>query len=303
MISTPAGSVGILVPADGPRPGIPSRHPRGMSVIGRLRRGRPSTPWLDRIGLVLAVAAIVVGIFGPTLAPDNADSLSFLTKLTSPSAHHVLGTDSAGRDILSRILVGGRATLGAVLFVVVFALVVGVVIGTLAGLVGGLIDQVLMRLVDIGLSFPALLMALGVAAALGPSLHSAEIAVAARLVRSVVVETKHREFVVAARELGMSRSRVVVRHLLPNALDTLFVQATVDVAAVILTIAGLSFIGVGAQPPQPEWGAMIADGQTYITTAWWASVFPGLAIMLTALGFSLTGDWLRIRLDPRLRAV
>jgi peptide/nickel transport system permease protein len=297
MISTPAGSVGILVPADGPRPGIPSRHPRGMSVIGRLRRGRPSTPWLDRIGLVLAVAAIVVGIFGPTLAPDNADSLSFLTKLTSPSAHHVLGTDSAGRDILSRILVGGRATLGAVLFVVVFALVVGVVIGTLAGLVGGLIDQVLMRLVDIGLSFPALLMALGVAAALGPSLHSAEIAVAvtwwpgyARLVRSVVVETKHREF-------------VVVRHLLPNALDTLFVQATVDVAAVILTIAGLSFIGVGAQPPQPEWGAMIADGQTYITTAWWASVFPGLAIMLTALGFSLTGDWLRIRLDPRLRAV
>lgn len=305
MIPAPAGS-GPLGEAGRIRPG--RRLGATGPVASAVRSARRKVPWLDRVGLVLVAASIVVWLVGPRLAPDNPDALSFLVKLQAPSAHHLFGTDSAGRDILSRTLAGGRATLGAVAFVIAVALVVGGAIGTVAGLAGGFVDSVLMRLVDIGLSFPALLLALGVAAALGPSLHSAEVAVAAtwwpgyaRLVRSLVLDTAHRDFVASARELGMTRLRVVGRHLLPNALDTLFVQATVDVAAVTLTIAGLSFIGVGAQPPQPEWGAMIADGQTYITTAWWASVFPGLAIVMTALGFSLTGDWLRIRLDPRLR--
>ena len=192
--------------------------------------------------------------------------------------------------------------------VILFATVVGVIVGTFAALAGGFVDEVLMRTADIGLSFPALILALGLAAALGASLRAAIVALAvtwwpgyARLVRSLVLETRHREFVDGARALGVSRTRLVLRHILPNSLDTLFVQTTLDVAAVTLVISGLSFIGVGAQIPQAEWGAMIADGRTQITSAWWTVLFPGLAIALTAIGFNLVGDLLRSELDPTLR--
>jgi peptide/nickel transport system permease protein len=263
---------------------------------------------LEAVGLVLALGAIFLAIFGPYLAPYDPDRVDFAAQLLHPSWDHLFGTDPAGRDVLSRVLTGARLTLGSVAIVIAVATLAGIAVGTLSALAGGAVDELSMRVVDIGLSFPALILALGLAAALGASLRAAVVALAltwwpgyARLVRSLVLEVREREFVEAARALGASRRRTVLRHILPNALDTLFVQTTLDVAAVTLVISGLSFIGVGAQIPQAEWGAMIADGRTDMTTAWWVVVFPGLAIALTAIGFNLVGDLLRSELDPTLR--
>lgn len=279
----------------------PGRWQRAYEVMGHNK--------LEAIGLIIVVLAIAVVVFGPLVAPYDPYRVNFLTALQAPSGAHPFGTDSAGRDVLSRVLYGARLTLGAVAAVILFATVVGVLVGTAAALAASWVDEVLMRIADIGLSFPALILALGLAAALGASLQAAVIALAltwwpgyARLVRSLVLETREREFVESARCLGVSRARLVLRHILPNSLDTLFVQTTLDVAAVTLVISGLSFVGVGAQIPQAEWGAMIADGRTNLTTAWWAVLFPGLAIAVTAIGFNLVGDLLRTELDPTLQS-
>lgn len=263
---------------------------------------------IERASLVVVVLVTVIAIAGPWLAPYDPFRVDHTRALLPPGGEHLLGTDAEGRDILSRVLTGARQTLLSTFVVVLVALLVGAVIGTVAGLARGWLDEILMRVTDIGLAYPAIILALGFAAAMGAGLQSVVIALCltwwpgyARLVRSLVRETSGREFVESAKALGVSRRRLVFKHVLPNSLDTLYVQTTLDVAQVALVISGLSFVGVGARPPSAEWGAMIAGGREYITTGWWIVTFPGLALALTALAFSLLGDGLRVLNDPSLR--
>ncbi|MFD6099919.1 ABC transporter permease [Nocardiopsis flavescens] len=277
-----------------------------LSRTGGERRGH--TTVVDRIALGTAGLMVLLALAGPYLAPLDPYAVNLPAALTPPGAEHWLGTDANGRDILSRILAGGRTTLLATVAVIAAATVIGTVIGTAAALGGRIVDEVLMRICDVGLSLPAIVVALGLAAAMGPSLQSAVIALAAtwwpgyaRLVRTLVREVRDAEFVESARVLGVSRTRLVLRHVLPNSLSALYVQTTLDVSAVMLVISGLSFVGVGAQVPASEWGAMIAASRDTAVTAWWTVLFPGLAIAITAIAFNLVGDWLRVRTDPTLR--
>ncbi|HEY7146853.1 MAG TPA: ABC transporter permease [Streptosporangiaceae bacterium] len=260
------------------------------------------TAAIRSVGLWLAALVILLAVFGPLLAPKSPTAIDFGTRLVGPRAGHWLGTDEAGRDVLSRVLDGARITLSGAAVVIACGAAAGVIIGTVAAIAGGIADELLMRITDIGMAFPPLILALGLAAALGASLRSAVIALAvtwwpryARLVRAMVADIQGADYVTAARELGARRLWIVRRHILPATAGTMLVQVTGDVAAVTLTLAGLSFIGVGAQPPQPEWGAMISDGQANLPIVWWPVLFPGLALMLTAVSFSLAGDWLRDR--------
>jgi peptide/nickel transport system permease protein len=260
------------------------------------------TAAIRSVGLWLALFIILIAIFGPLLAPQNPSAIDFGSRLMGPTARHWFGTDEAGRDVFSRVLEGARITMSSVAVVIACGAAAGVLIGTIAAVVGGIVDELLMRITDIGMAFPPLILALGLSAALGASLRSAIIALAftwwpryARLVRAMVADIQNADYVTAARELGAQRLWIVRRHILPATVGTMLVQVTGDVAAVTLTLAGLSFIGVGAQPPQPEWGAMIADGQTNLPVVWWPILFPGLALMFTAVSFSLAGDWLRDR--------
>lgn len=273
---------------------------------GRDRQGH--TTIVDRLALGVAGLMVLLALLGPYLAPMDPYVVDLAKSLTPPGSEHWMGTDANGRDILSRILAGGRTTLLATVAVIVAATVIGTLIGTAAALGGRVVDEILMRICDVGLSLPAIVVALGLAAAMGPSLQSAVIALAAtwwpgyaRLVRTLVREVRDAEFVESARVLGVSRTRLVLRHVLPNSLSALYVQTTLDVSAVMLVISGLSFVGVGAQVPASEWGAMIAASRDTAITAWWTVLFPGLAIALTAIAFNLVGDWLRVRTDPTLR--
>jgi peptide/nickel transport system permease protein len=261
---------------------------------------------------ILAFALIAVfaacALLAPLLAPYDPLVQDLGSRLQPPSAQHWLGTDSLGRDIASRILYGARISLIIGVVVVTVAGVVGTAIGLVAGYAGGLVDEALMRLTEVFLAFPALILAMAIAGALGPSLTNAIIAIAAvtwavyaRLVRGQILSLRRREFVEAARAIGASRTRIVVRHLLPNALAPLMVQASFDLGSSIIAAAGLSFIGFGAQPPTPEWGVMISEGRNYISTQPWLSLFPGLAILLAVGSFNLLGDGLRDAFDPRLR--
>ncbi|MGI8882359.1 MAG: ABC transporter permease [Jatrophihabitans sp.] len=270
---------------------------------------RSRAPLAERIAIGVALLIVVIAVVGPWLAPHDPYTVDPSQSLRSPNAAHWLGTDVNGRDVLSRVLTGARATLSATFIVLVVATVVGVVVGTVAALGGTVVDEILMRICDIGLALPSIVLALGLAAALGPNLSSAVIAMSAtwwpgyaRLVRTVVREVRDAEFVESARMLGASRMRLVLRHILPNSLSILYVQITLDVAAVMLVISGLSFIGVGAQVPSAEWGAMIAAAANNVVNGWWALLFPGLAIGVTAVAFNLVGDWLRVRTDPTLKA-
>jgi peptide/nickel transport system permease protein len=281
-------------------PAVPPRPRRVARLVRRYK--------LESVGVLLVALAFLLVVLGPVLAPHDPGATDFARELQPPSLEHPFGTDTAGRDVFSRVLAGARLTLLAVLIVIAFATVVGVVVGCAAALGPRWLDTALMRICDVGLSFPALILALGLAASMGRGLDAAVIALAAtwwpgyaRLVRGLVAEVAQQEYVESARALGVSRTRLVMRHVLPNSLDTLWVQTTFDVAAVTLVISGLSFIGVGAQIPDPEWGAMVADGRQVLTSAWWVVTFPGLAIALTALGFNLTGDLLRAELDPTVR--
>jgi peptide/nickel transport system permease protein len=261
---------------------------------------------LEAVGLVIAVLVIAVAILGPFIAPFDPTDLDFANQLSPPSTEHPFGTDDKGRDILSRVLFGARLTLSSVAAVIAFALVIGLLIGVTAALRGGWLDEVLMRTTDIGLAMPSLVLALGIAAALGSGLWAAVVALAltwwpgyARLIRSLVLDASSRDHVDAARVLGMSRWRLVRRHVLPATNETILVQMAIDVAAVALVISGLSFVGVGVQPPEPEWGAMIAEGRGYFQRAPWVVLFPGLAIVLTAVSFNLVGDLIRTRSRER----
>lgn len=292
--------------------------PGATSLTARLL-GRPAaltaragarrrSPVIERVAVAVALFVVLIAIIGPWLAPQNPYLVNLPGSLQPPSMAHWFGTDVNGRDILSRVLTGARTTLSATFVVLAVTTVIGILIGTVAALAGRVADEILMRVCDVGLALPPIVLALGLAAALGPSLTSAVIAMIAtwwpgyaRLVRTVVRETRDAEFVEGARMLGVGRARLIFRHILPNSLNIMYVQVTLDVAAVMLVISGLSFVGVGAQVPSAEWGAMIAAAANNVQNGWWALLFPGLAIALTAVAFNIAGDWLRVRTDPTLR--
>jgi peptide/nickel transport system permease protein len=279
------------------------------SATGRKPRGlvrRLIVNPLSAAGLVLVVLAILIAIFAPLVAPHSPIAMAPDSRLLPPSALHGFGTDDGGRDILSRILYGTRYSLLAALGILAMASVLGTVIGLAAGLFGGWADEALMRLTDMFLAFPALVLAMGLAAALGPSLFNAMIAIAlvwwpwyARLVRGQTLQLKYEAFIEAARISGASVWRVAFRHILPNCLTPLIVQVSLDIGYAILTLAGISFIGLGAQPPTPEWGSMISVGRDYFLDQWWMVTFPGLAIFISVMAFNLLGDGLQEVLSPR----
>jgi len=262
---------------------------------------------LNLVAIALIVILAACALLAPVLAPYDPLAQDLAVRLKPPSPEHWLGSDSLGRDIASRILYGARISLLVGVVVVASAGVFGTFIGLVAGYAGGLVDEALMRLTEVFLAFPALILAMAIAGALGPSLTNAIIAIAAvtwavyaRLVRGQILSLRQREFVEAARAMGASRRRIVLRHLLPNTLAPLMVQASFDMGSSIIAAAGLSFIGFGAQPPTPEWGVMISEGRNFISTQPWLSLFPGLAILLAVGSFNLLGDGLRDAFDPRL---
>jgi peptide/nickel transport system permease protein len=253
-------------------------------------------------------------VFAPQLAPWDPARQMLLKRLRPPMwqerglREHPLGTDHLGRDILSRILHGGRISLGVGLTAVTLAALLGVTLGLLAGFFGGRADAFIMRVVDVFLAIPYILLAMGVVFALGPSLFNVILVMAvtrwvqfARIVRADVLSIREREFVAGARARGNRPLRVLLHHVLPNALTPIIVVATLELAFMIIYESALSFLGLGVQPPTPTWGWMLADGRNYLATAWWLATFPGLAIMLTVLAVNLLGDWLRDTLDPRLK--
>lgn len=259
-------------------------------------------------GLVVVAALVVVALLAPAIVPYDPIDQSFRIKLQAPSTEHLLGTDEFGRDVLSRILVGTRVALGVGIVPVAIALVIGVTLGLIAGYFGGGVDQVVMRVIDVLLAFPWLLLAIGIMAILGPGIQNVVIAVAivyipafARIVRGSVLSIKEKEYVEAARAMGQPNTRIIVRHVLANAWAPIIVLATLSIGQAIIYAAGLSFIGLGTQPPDADWGVMLTSGREFLRDAPWLGFFPGLAILITVLAFNLFGDGLRDALDPRLR--
>jgi len=262
----------------------------------------------SRIGMVIVVFFLLTALLAPWLMPYDPFHQDLPNKLAEPRAGHYFGQDNLGRDILSRVIAGTRISLGIALVVLSIGGVLGTVYGLVSGYFGGRIDEIMMRVTDMFLAFPDLILAMAFAALLGPNLVNTMIAISfvrwttyARLVRGEVLRLRETEFVESARSLGANHFRMLFIHILPNALAPVIVRATMDMGGVILTAAGLSFIGFGAQPPTAEWGVMVADGRNFIMNQWWVSTFPGLAILVVVLGFNLLGDGLRDVLDPRLR--
>lgn len=260
------------------------------------------------LGAVVMVVFLLAALLAPLISLKDPLAQNVLAGLKPPSPEHLFGTDKLGREIYSRILYGARISLFVGITVVLLSSVVGTLLGVLAGYVGGWLDEAVMRITDIFFAFPGLILAMAIAGALGPSLQNALIAISAvtwpvyaRLLRGQVLSLKEREFVIAARVVGVPEWQIVLRHLIPNTLAPLLVQASFDMGGAITAVAGLSFIGFGAQPPTPEWGVMISEARTYMATAWWMGTFPALAIMLVVGAFNLLGDGLRDILDPRLR--
>jgi peptide/nickel transport system permease protein len=261
-----------------------------------------------RFGLAIAVLFLLITLFAPLLARSDPYEQDLSSALSPPSTLHWFGADQYGRDTLSRILYGTRTALLAIIVADGLALVLGGSLGLVAGYLGGKVDALIMRLVDVLLAFPYLLLALIIVAVLGPSLTNSVIAIGviytpqyARLMRGQVLSVQAADFVVAAQAIGAGRSRVMLRHVLPNSFTPVLVLATLQSGAVVVETAGLSFLGLGAQPPSPDWGALLAEGHAYFLTAWWIATFPGLAIFLVVVGFNLLGDALRDEYDPRLR--
>jgi peptide/nickel transport system permease protein len=260
------------------------------------------------VGAVILALVVGSALFARFLAPYNPIDQSFADQLRPPSWAHLFGTDEFGRDIFSRVLYGARIALTVGVISDGIALATGVVLGIVAGYFGGVADSAVMRTVDVMLAFPYLLLAMIVVAILGPSLTNAMIAIGivytpqfARLVRGAVLAIREQEFVEAASAIGAASVRVLARHVLPNVLSPIIVMATLTVGFTIVETAGLSFLGLGAAPPTPEWGSMLATGRSYMLTAPWIATFPGVAILVTVVGFNLVGDGLRDLLDPRLR--
>jgi peptide/nickel transport system permease protein len=258
------------------------------------------------LGAFIILVLIVAGLFAPWIAPYSAIEQNLTERLMPPSMAHWMGTDELGRDIYSRIVYGSRITLTIVLLVAVIAAPLGLVLGAVSGYVGGWTDRILMGITDIFLSMPKLILALAFVAALGPGIENAIIAIAittwpayARIARAETLTFRNSEFIAAIRLQGASATRVILRHILPLCTSSMIIRVTLDMAGIILTAAGLGFIGLGAQPPLPEWGAMISRGRTFIFDQWWVATMPGIAIIVVSLGFCFLGDGLRDVLDPR----
>ncbi|MEJ6784229.1 nickel transporter permease [Aminobacter sp. Piv2-1] len=278
------------------------------------RLGRAYLTWrrftankLAVVGLAIILALLFVAAFAPLLAPHSPYIGDLKNaRLMTPGADYWLGTDDQGRDILSRLIYGSRLTLQVVVLVAVIAAPIGLLVGTVSGYAGGWVDAVLMRITDIFLAFPKLVLALAFVAALGPGIENAIIAIAltswppyARIARAETLTVRSSDYISAVKLMGASPMRIVLRHIMPLCISSLIVRVTLDMAGIILTAAGLGFLGLGAQPPLPEWGAMIASGRRFILDQWWVAAAPGAAILIVSLGFNLLGDGLRDALDPR----
>lgn len=265
---------------------------------------------LALLGALVLVFLCVVALLAPWISPYDPARIDPRAVLLPPSWSHPLGTDNLGRDLLSRMIWGTRISLEVGLISVGIACGVGTLVGGVAGFYGGWVDTLLMRLVDVMLCFPTFFLILAVIAVLEPSIWNIMVVIGitswmgiARLVRAEVLSLRERDFVLAARALGLSKGRILMRHILPNALAPVLVAATLGVGAAILTESALSFLGIGVQPPTPSWGSILAVGKDYIEVAWWLSLFPGLAILVTVLGYNLLGEGIRDAVDPRLRGV
>jgi peptide/nickel transport system permease protein len=271
-----------------------------------LRRFLIANP-LNLIGLVIVTLFFFLAIFGQAISPHDPYAQDITNaKLLPPSTNHLMGTDELGRDVFSRVLTGTRISLQVAAVVLVFAVSFGTLVGAIAGYFGGFVDEVLMRITDMFLAFPAFLLAIAIAASLGRELKYTMVALAtvfwpwyARLVRGQVLSIREREFVTAGRSVGLSGSQLMVRHILPNAISVVIIQVTLDVGYAILSTSSLSFIGLGAQPPAPEWGTMMTTARNYFREAWWYTTFPGVALTLTIFAFNVLGDGLQNALDPR----
>ncbi|ESY65771.1 MULTISPECIES: nickel transporter permease [Mesorhizobium] len=278
------------------------------------RLGRTYVAWrrfsanrLAFVGLLIIIALLVIAALAGVLAPYSPTFGDLKNaRLLAPSAEHWFGTDDLGRDILSRILYGSRWTLYVVILVAIIAAPIGLLVGTVAGYAGGWTDAILMRITDIFLAFPKLVLALAFVAALGPGIENAVLAIAitswppyARIARAETLTVRNSDYIKAVQLMGASPFRIVLRHIMPLCISSLIVRVTLDMAGIILTAAGLGFLGLGAQPPLPEWGTMIASGRRFILDQWWVAGAPGFAILIVSLGFNLLGDGLRDALDPR----
>jgi peptide/nickel transport system permease protein len=263
---------------------------------------------LNLLGLCIVGLFFFLALFGETIAPHDPYAKGDIinNKLKGPSTEHLVGTDELGRDVFSRVLAGARVSLQVAFVVLVISVIVGVIIGAIAGYFGGMVDEILMRITDMFLAFPALVLAIAISASLGPSLRNTMIALStvfwpwyARLVRGQVLSIRERDYVEAARSIGLTSSRILRRHILPNAVSVVIIQVTLDVGYAILTTSALSFVGLGAQPPSAEWGLMLSNARNYFRDAWWYITFPGVALTLTVFAFNILGDGLQDALDPR----
>jgi peptide/nickel transport system permease protein len=292
----------VDLPAASSAAALPSKVRKPRSAWQMLLRNR-----MAMVGALVVVAWVLVALLAPLIAPYDPIDQEVRQRLQGPSAAHLLGVDELGRDVFSRVLYGGRVSLPVAAVVVVLATLFGTLYGGLAGFTGKWLDEGAMRIVDMVLAFPSLILAMAIAAALGPSIQNSMLALLlvwwppyARLARGQVLGLKYRDFVTAARALGMSEWRILVRHVLPNALAPALVLTTMDFGNAIIITAALSFLGLGAVPPTPEWGAMVAEGRELISQ-WWISTFPGVAIFSVAMACNFIGDGLRDAIDPRLR--
>jgi peptide/nickel transport system permease protein len=294
-------------------------EPTGFTGTGRRseRWGRVLRKLLGNsgavFGLIMVLGVIVSAIFAPLLSPHDPILSDLEKRLLPPIGQagadpgYLLGTDYLGRDIVSRLIYGARISLVVSISAVVFSAILGTIIGLISGFYGGMIDSIFMRLADVQLAFPFILLAIAIIAVLGPSLQNIIIVMAitgwviyARVVRAEILSLREKEFVIATRALGGSNGRIIFHHLLPNVIPQCIVIITLEMARMIIMEAALSFLGLGIQPPTPTWGGMLADGRVYLATSWWLATFPGLVIMLVVLGINLLGNWFRDVLDPRL---
>lgn len=291
----------------------------GMNQIHGVEVEKTVGPWKEAwrgfrksktavIGMIIIVFFILLALFGPFIAKEGINEQMAADRLQPPSGEYWLGTDDFGRDILSRIIHGSRISLSVGFLSVIVSVIVGSFLGIIAGYYGRWVDSIISRVFDIMLAFPSILLAIAIVSVLGPGLENALIAIAiinvpnfGRLIRSKVLSIKEDEYITAAKAIGMKDARILFSHILPNSMAPVIVQGTLAVATAILEAAALGFLGLGAQAPQPEWGKMLADSKSYLQSAPWTMIFPGLSIMLTVLGFNLMGDGLRDALDPKMK--
>jgi peptide/nickel transport system permease protein len=290
-----------------PLAAVGAGHKRQNMTLRNLRRFLIGNR-LNLIGLLLVLLFLFLSLFGSAIAPYDPTAKGDIinAKLVGPSTTYLLGTDEQGRDVFSRVLAGARDSLMVAVIVLSISVIVGVVIGAISGFFGGWVDEIMMRITDMFLAFPALVLAIAIAATLGPSLRNTMLALAtvfwpwyARLVRGQVLTIRERDYVDAARSIGLPASRILAKHIMPNAMSVVIIQVSLDIGYAILTTSSLSFVGLGAQPPSSEWGLMLSTARNYFRDAWWYITFPGVALTLTVFAFNILGDGIQDALDPR----